>query len=64
MDKTVDLLDVSIIREQEDHPVIIRLAYLNPHLNTQASALPFKVGDYIRGNIWIQASIYATNKGE
>lgn len=57
MDKTVDLIDVVIIREQESKPVIIRLAYLNHHKMPTS----FQVGDYIRGNIWIQATIYATN---
>lgn len=59
MDKTVDLIDAAIIREQDSKPVIIRLAYLNP----EKTPTGFQVGDYIRGNIWIQASIYATNNG-
>jgi hypothetical protein len=57
MDKTVDLIDASIIREQDSKPVIIRLAYINNDKNSS----DFQVGDYIRGNIWIQATIYATN---
>lgn len=57
MDKTVDLIDVAIIREQDSKPVIIRLAYLNRDKMPNS----FQVGNYIRGNIWIQATIYATN---
>lgn len=57
MDQTVDLIDASIIREQDTPPVIIRLAYLNQDKMPSS----FQVGDYIRGNIWIQATIYATN---
>lgn len=60
MQKTVDLIDASIIREQDSTPVIIRLAYLNPDKMPNR----LQVGDYIRGNIWIQASIYANNYNE
>ncbi|XID74353.1 hypothetical protein ACF3NA_07320 [Alkanindiges sp. WGS2144] len=60
MDKTIDLIDVVIIREQNTKPVVIRLAYLNSDKQTNS----FNVGDYIRGNIWIQATIYATNTRE
>lgn len=56
MDKTIQLLDVSIMREPNAKPVIIRLGYLN-HQNI------FNVGEYIRGNIWIQATIYDINSG-
>lgn len=57
IDKTIQLLDVSIMREVNINPVIIRLAYLN---NQKAQNL-FNIGDYIRGNIWIQATIYDKN---
>lgn len=57
MGKNIQLLDVAIIREQDIKPVVIRLAYLNH----SESPIIFNVGEYIRGNIWIQASIYVTN---
>ena len=60
MDKDIQLIDVSIMREQGYQPVIIRLAYSN----IAKTSVDFKVGDYIRGNIWIQANIYATNSAE
>jgi hypothetical protein len=57
MDKTIQLLDVAIMREQHAKPVVIRLAYLN----NQNPPNIFNVGEYIRGNIWIQATIYDIN---
>ena len=54
----IQLLDVSIMREADINPVIIRLAYLN---NADDQKI-FNIGDYIRGNIWIQANIYATKE--
>jgi hypothetical protein len=59
MGKTIQLLDVVIIREQDIKPVVIRLAYLDQ----SEQSIIFNVGEYIRGNIWIQASIYVTNNG-
>lgn len=53
MDKTFYLYDVAIMREEKSSPVIIRLAY-------SADKKQFEVGQYIRGNIWIQFKIYAT----
>lgn len=58
MNREVQLLDVSIMREADINPVIMRLAYLN----TQKDQKTFNIGDYIRGNIWIQANIYATKE--
>ncbi len=58
MNTEVQLLDVSIMREADINPVIIRLAYLN----NQKEPKIFNIGDYIRGNIWIQANIYATKE--
>lgn len=58
MDKEIQLLDVSIMREANINPVIMRLAYLN----NQNEQKLFNIGDYIRGNIWIQANIYATKE--
>lgn len=57
MGKTIQLLDVAIIREQDIKPVVLRLAYLK----SSEKPIIFNVGEYIRGNIWIQASIYVTN---
>lgn len=57
MGKNIQLLDVAIMREENTKPIVIRLAYLN----RAESKNIFNVGDYIRGNIWIQATIYDTN---
>ncbi|KAA8731815.1 hypothetical protein F4V57_11230 [Acinetobacter qingfengensis] len=51
MDKKFILYDVAIMREENSQPVILRLAY--PEAKNQ-----FKIGQYIRGNIWIQFKIY------
>ena len=51
MDKQLVLYDVAIMREDKSKPVILRLAYQN-NINQ------FEVGQYIRGNIWIQMKIY------
>ncbi len=53
MQKSFVLYDVAIMREEKSKPVILRLAY--PENNQQ-----FEIGDYIRGNIWIQFKIYGT----
>lgn len=54
MDKTFVLYDVALMREEKSKPVILRLAYPIHHQQ-------FEIGHYIRGNIWIQTKIYATN---
>lgn len=53
MDKNFVLYDVALMREEKATPVIIRIAY--PEKQQQ-----FEIGDYIRGNIWIQFKIYDT----
>lgn len=55
-DVALTLLDVVILRESLDSPVVIRLA-------TQTLGLPkLEVGDYIQANIWLQAAIYQENQ--
>ena len=51
MDKSFVLYDVAIMREEKSLPVIIRIAYPK-YLNQ------FEIGEYIRGNLWIQSKIY------
>ena len=53
--KTVDycIYDVVLVLEDQLPAILIRIATRNDlHKN-------FEIGDYIRGNIWIQANIYA-----
>ncbi len=65
MDKEIQLIDVCIMREEGLQPVVARLAYSNLQQQTAGfNGDGFKVGDYIRGNIWLQANIYATNSTE
>nr|WP_298890888.1 hypothetical protein [uncultured Acinetobacter sp.] len=52
-DKLITLYDVAIMREEKAKPVILRLAVAK----TQQE---FEIGEFIRGNIWIQTKIYAT----
>ena len=54
MDKNFVLYDVAIMREDKSKPVILRLAYPEHHQQ-------YEIGEYIRGNIWIQIKIYGTN---
>ena len=49
------LYDVALIREHPDKPIIMRVVY-------RAAQPQFDVGQYIRGNIWLQFKIYATSK--
>jgi hypothetical protein len=51
MHKEFILYDVAIMREEKSPAVILRLAY-------PADKNQFEVGQYIRGNIWIQIKIY------
>lgn len=53
----ITLLDVVILRESLDNPVVIRLA-----VNNQSIAKNIEVNDYIQANIWLQASIYQENQ--
>ncbi len=54
MDKILTFYDVAIMREDKITPIILRL--IAPE-QTKA----FEIGDYIRGNLWIQFKIYVTN---
>jgi len=49
------LLDVVILREPDAAPVVIQIAYF-----PRGEAKAVKVGEFIRGNIWLQAAIYST----
>lgn len=51
----IDVFDVVILREEQADPLVIRLAYCDRTKNHQQ----FAVGDYIRGNIWMQIAIHA-----
>jgi|GEM_PF-71888 len=54
MDQTGQLLDVVILREPDAVPVVIQIAYF-----PRGGAISVKAGEFIRGNIWLQAAIYA-----
>ena len=56
MEQDYTLLDVALIHEDNQPATLIRIATKNPE---DAS---FNIGQYIRGNIWIQANIYALNQ--
>ncbi len=49
------LLDVVILREPDAAPVVIQIAYF-----PRGEAKSVKAGEFIRGNIWLQAAIYNT----
>ncbi len=51
------LLDVVILRESLDNPVVIRIAVHRDKL-----AKNIRVGDYIQANIWLQLAIYKENQ--
>lgn len=46
------LLDIVVLREPDTLPVVIRIA-----VNEDLAPKPLKVGDFVQGNIWLQASI-------
>lgn len=54
-----ELLDVAILRESLDNPVVVRIAV--NHTNIPAT---IKVGDYIQANIWLQGTIFADNQSK
>ena len=54
IDQVGQLLDVVILREPDVAPVVIQMAYF-----PRGAALSVKAGEFIRGNIWLQAAIYA-----
>lgn len=51
MGQAFTLYDVAIMREEKSKPVILRLAYAD-------QSQQFEIGNYIRGNLWIQFKIY------
>ncbi|MFO1383083.1 MAG: hypothetical protein U1E92_06280 [Moraxella osloensis] len=51
------LLDVVILRESLDNPVIIRLA-----VNADNIDSTIQVNDYIQANIWLQGTIFMENQ--
>ena len=53
MDQEYTLYDVTLIHEENQPAVLIRIATKN------ADYKNFNIGKFIRGNIWIQANIYA-----
>ncbi|MDE2420021.1 MAG: hypothetical protein KGO49_02420 [Gammaproteobacteria bacterium] len=55
MSESGQLLDVVILREPDAAPVVIQIAYF-----PRGEAKAVKVGEFIRGNIWLQAAIYNT----
>lgn len=55
MDQVGQLLDVVILREPDAVPVVIQIAHF-----PRGKAIQVKAGEFIRGNIWLQAAIYAT----
>ena len=54
MDQVGQLLDVVILREPDAVPVVIQIAHF-----PRGEAIQVKAGEFIRGNIWLQAAIYA-----
>jgi len=56
MEQDYTLLDVALIHEDNQPATLIRIATKNPEY------VNFNIGQYIRGNIWIQANIYALNQ--
>ncbi|ELA08092.1 hypothetical protein MOMA_06011 [Moraxella macacae 0408225] len=51
------LLDVVILRESLENPVVIRMA-----VNVNDMDKSIEVNDYIQANIWLQATIYQKNQ--
>ena len=51
------LLDVVILRESLDNPVVIRLA-----VNADNIDSTIQVNDYIQANIWLQGTIFMENQ--
>ncbi len=52
-----ELLDVAILRESLDNPVVVRIA-----ANRANMVATINVGDYIQANIWLQGTIFADNQ--
>ncbi|WP_111895685.1 hypothetical protein [Acinetobacter sp. MB5] len=56
MNENYVLYDVTLLLEDNEEATLIRIASRNPDY------MNFEIGQYIRGNIWIQANIYAKSK--
>ena len=56
MEQDYTLLDVALIHEDNQPATLIRITTKNPEYAN------FNIGQYIRGNIWIQTNIYALNQ--
>lgn len=54
MDQDYCLYDVALIHDEGQAATLIRIATRDPKFKD------FQIGQYIRGNLWIQASIYST----
>lgn len=52
MQEDYTLYDVAFIHEEQQEAVLVRIATKDPNYQN------FKIGEYIRGNIWLQAIIY------
>lgn len=52
MDQDYTLYDVTLIHEEDQPATLIRIATRNDQFKN------FQIGQYIRGNLWIQANIY------
>ena len=53
MDQDYTVYDVTLILEENTPATLMRIATRNKQYEN------FEIGQYIRGNIWIQANIYA-----
>ena len=53
MQQTFTVYDVTLILEENQPATLIRITTQNPTFKD------FEIGQYIRGNIWIQANVYA-----
>lgn len=56
MQEDYTLYDVTLILEENQPAILVRIATKNPEFKH------FEIGQYIRGNIWIQANIYSETK--
>ena len=56
--QTIYLYGVAMLKEANALPLVVRIACSTAALGTQT----LQVGDYIRGNIWMQIQIYAMSK--
>ncbi len=55
MQKNYTIYDVTLIHEENQPAILIRIVTANDQKD-------FEIGQYVRGNLWIQANIYATSK--